>query len=58
MKTYAAVNSTFPVFLAMALQVAKFSAPAALPLMKFPSCKRLGETQGWSELSGGRETNC
>jgi len=52
MKTYKAVNAMFPALLIMALHVGKFSAPAALPLTK---CR---ETQGWSESSGGRETNC
>jgi hypothetical protein len=58
MKTYGSVNALFHAFLNMLLHVAKFSAPAALPLMKCPSCKRTGETQRWSERSGGTETKC
>lgn len=52
MKTYGAVNTMFPAHLIMALPVDTFSPPTALPLTK----RR--ETQGWSERSGGRETNC
>jgi len=51
-KNYGPVNAMFPALIIMALHVDKFSAPAALPLMK---CR---EIQGWSECSGGRETNC
>jgi hypothetical protein len=58
MKTHGPVNALFPAFWNMLLHVAKFSAPAALPLMKCFSCKRTGETQRWSERSGGTETNC
>ena len=52
MKKYGAVNVMFPSLIIMALHVDKFSAPAALPLMK---CRH---TQDWSERSDGRETNC
>jgi hypothetical protein len=52
MQTYGVVNAMLPSLLIMALHVDKFSGPAALPLMK---CR---ETQGWSERSGARETNC
>ena len=52
MQTYGAVNAMLPALLIMALHVDKFSAPAALPLMK---CR---ESHGWSERSGAREINC
>jgi len=52
MQTYGAVNAKLPALLIIALHVDMFAATAAWPLMK---CR---ETQGWSECSGARETNC